>query len=136
MKSKFFILFIFSLLFLATSVDSYSQTGGRQREIRNQRGGGRGKLFSFKKSAGHADAFARGGKKGFLSKLFRGNKSGSSWVYKKTNPGKTQSREQRHLFTRNRTNGKRYTDQLISQQNRRREATRVRGNQSFQKRKR
>lgn len=124
------------VLFFAVSVDSYAQTGGRKREHRNQGGGGRGKLFSFKKSAGHADAFAKGGKKGFIAKLFRGNKSGGAWVYKRTNPGKTQNREQRQLFTRNRTKGKRYTDQVIAQQNRRREATRVRGNQSFSKRKR
>jgi hypothetical protein len=133
---SFFSLIVF-ILFLAVSMDSVAQTGGRKREHRNQRAGGRGKLFSFKKSTGHADAFAKGGRKqGFISRIFRGNKSGGAWVYKKTNPGKTQNREQRQLFSRNRTKGKRYTDQVIAQQNRRRDATRVRGSQSFSKRKR
>ncbi|MBP8034377.1 MAG: hypothetical protein KAZ71_07245 [Bacteroidia bacterium] len=108
--------------------------GGRKKEHRNQRGGG-GKLFGHK-SKGNASAFAKGkNKRGFLARLFKGNKDGSAWVYHKTKPGIKQRREQPKLFSRNRTKGKRFTDGIIAQQNKRRSSTRVRGNQSFSKRK-
>jgi hypothetical protein len=108
--------------------------GGRKKEHRNQRGGG-GKLFGGK-SKGNASAFAKGGrKKGFIARLFKGNKSGSAWVYHKTKPGIKQKREQPKLFTRNRTKGKRFTDGIIAQQNRQRSVRRVRGNSSFSKKK-
>jgi hypothetical protein len=108
--------------------------GGRKKEHRNQRGGGH-KLFG-NKSKGNASAFAKGGhRRGFISRLFNGNKSGSAWVYHKTKPGKTQKKEQPKLFTRNRTKGKRFTDGIIAQQNRQRSLKRVRGNSSFSHRK-
>jgi len=104
--------------------------GGRKKEHRNQRGGG-GKLFG-NKSKGNANAFAKGGhKRGFIARIFKGNKSGSAWVYHKTKPGIKQKREQPKLFTRNRTKGKRFTDGIIAQQNRQRGLRRVRGNSSF-----
>ena len=109
--------------------------GGRKKEHRNQRGGGK-KLFG-NKSKGNAATFAKGGKrKSLFARIFQGNKSGSAWVYHKTQPGKKQKKEQAQLFSRNRTKGKQYTDGIIAQQNRKRSATRVRGNQSFSKRKR
>jgi hypothetical protein len=109
--------------------------GGRKKEHRNQRGGGGGKLFG-SKAKGNASTFAKGGhKKGFLARVFKGNKSNGPWVYRKTNPGIKQKREQPKLFSRNRTKGKRFTDGIIAQQNKRRSSTRVRGNQSFSKKK-
>lgn len=127
--------FIFLLLAIGISTPMMSQVkGGRKREHRNQRGGG-GKLFGGK-SKGNAGAFAKGGnKKGFIARLFKGNKSGGAWVYHKTNPGIKQKKEQPKLFSRNRSKGKRFTDGVIAQQNKRRSNTRVRGNASFSKKK-
>lgn len=124
------------LLSIGVSTPMMSQVrGGRKKEHRNQRGGG-GKLFGGK-SKGNAGAFAKGTrKKGFIARIFKGNKSGGAWVYHKTNPGKKQKKEQPKLFSRNRTKGKRFTDGVIAQQNRKRSATRVRGNASFSKKKR
>ena len=130
-------LFSLVLILFAIGVSTplAAQVGGRKKEHRNQRGGGI-RLFKRTKSAGHADAFARGGhSRGFLARIFKPKKDGSAWVYKRTNPGLKQNREQGHLFTRNRTKAKRYRDGIIAQQNKRRDATRVRGNHSFSKRK-
>ncbi|MBI3520856.1 MAG: hypothetical protein HY062_16075 [Bacteroidetes bacterium] len=126
---------VFLLLAIGVTTPMVAQVkGGRKKEHRNQRGGG-GKLFGGK-SKGNANAFAKGGqKKGFIARLFKGNKSNGPWVYRKTNPGIKQKREQPKLFTRDRTKGKRFTDGIIAQQNRKRSATRVRGNSSFSKKK-
>ena len=132
---KFTKLFtiLFLLLAIGVSTPMLSQVkGGRKKEHRNQRGGG-GKLFRGK-SKGNANAFAKGAKrKGFMARSR--NKGQGPWVYHKTNPGTKQKKEQRKLFTRNRTKGKRFTDGIIASQNRRRSMTRVRGNSSFSKRK-
>lgn len=129
---------IFSLVFLLFAIGVTTPImaqvkGGRKREHRNQSGGGH-KLFG-NKSKGNASAFAKGNKKGFIARLFKGKKSGSAWVYHKTKPGIKQRKEQPKLFSRNRTKGKRFTDGIIAQQNRKRSSTRVRGNASFSKRK-
>ena len=130
--SRILTIFVLLLCFGVANVAT-AQTGGRKREHRNQRGGGGG-LFHFKKSTGHADAFAKGGqKRGFFAKIFKGNKSGSAWVYKKTKPGVKQNKEQPKLFTRNRTKAKRYRDGILARQNHQRSAKRVRGNSSFSK---
>ncbi len=136
MKLTKLFAFVFLLFAIGVTTPLVAQVkGGRKKEHRNQRGGGRGKLFGGK-AKGNANAFAKGGhKKGFLARVFKGNKSNGPWVYRKTNPGIKQKREQPKLFTRNRTKGKRFTDGIIAQQNKRRSATRVRGNQSFSKRK-
>lgn len=132
---------LFSILFIlfaigATTPIMAQSIGGRKREHRNQRRGG-GKLFKRQRSSGNADAFARGGhKRGFLARLFKGNKDGSAWVYRKTNPGAKQKREQGQLFTRNRTKAKKYRDGILARQNHQRASSRVRGNTSFSKRKR
>ncbi|MES2763572.1 MAG: hypothetical protein V4677_15260 [Bacteroidota bacterium] len=132
--SKLFAL-VFLLLAIGVTTPMIAQVkGGRKKEHRNQRGGGK-KLFGGK-SRGNASAFAKGGrKKGFIARIFKGNKSGSAWVYHKTKPGIKQKREQPKLFTRNRTKGKRFTDGIIAQQNRQRSLRRVRGNSSFSKKK-
>lgn len=129
---------LFAILFLLVSIGISTPLiaqvkGGRKKEHRNQRGGG-GKLFGGN-SRGNAGAFAKGNHKGFLARIFKGNKSGGAWVYHKTEPGKKQKKEQPRLFSRNRTKGKRFTDGMIAQQNRKRNATRVRGNASFSKKK-
>ena len=128
--TKLFAL-VFLLLSIGVTTPMMAQVkGGRKKEHRNQRGGG-GKLFG-SKAKGNASAFANGGhKRGFLSRLFKGNKDGSAWVYHKTNPGKKQKKEQPKLFTRNRTKGKKFTDGIIAQQNRQRSLRRVRGSSSF-----
>src|SRR5688572_23085364 len=113
---------LFVILFLLFSIGATTPImaqaiGGRRKEHRNQRGGG--KLFHRKKSGGHADAFAKGGhSQGFFKRLFRGKKDGSAWVYKKTKPGLKQRKEQGQLFTRNRTKAKKYRDGILAQQNR------------------
>lgn len=126
---------VFLLLAIGVTTPMMAQVkGGRKREHRNQRGGGH-KLFG-NKSKGNASAFAKGGnKKGFIARIFKGKKSGGAWVYHKTNPGKKQRKEQPKLFSRSRTKGKRFTDGVIAQQNRKRANTRVRGNASFSKKK-
>lgn len=133
--TKLFAVLMLLLAFGATTPIMAQAKGGRKREHRNQRGGGLN-LFNRKKSGGHADAFASNRhKQGFISKLFKGKKSGGAWVYKKTNPGYKQRKEQAQLFSRNRTKNKRYRDGLLAKQNKKRSATRVRGSASFNKRK-
>ena len=131
MKLTRLFALVFLLLSIGVTTPMMSQAkGGRKKEHRNQRGGG-GKLFG-NKSKGNANAFAKGGnKRGFIARIFKGNKSGSTWVYHKTKPGTKQKKEQPKLFTRNRTKGKKFTDGIIAQQNRQRSLRRVRGNSSF-----
>jgi len=133
--SRLFTVIVLLLCFGAGNVAMAQVKGGRKREHRNQRSGGG--LFHFRKSTGHADAFAKGGqKRGLFARIFKGNKSGSAWVYKKTKPGMKQNKEQPKLFTRNRTKAKRYRDGILARQNHQRSARRVRGNSSFSKSKR
>lgn len=133
--SRLLAVFILLLCFGASNVVMAQAKGGRKREHRNQRSSGG--FFHFKKSTGHADAFAKGGsKRGFFARIFKGNKSGSAWTYRKTKPGIKQNKEQPKLFTRNRTKNKKYRDGILARQNRQRGTTRVRGNSSFSKSKR
>lgn len=130
------IVFIFIVLFsIGITAPVFAQVkGGRKKEHRNQRPGG-AKLFGGK-SRGNANSFAKGGhRRGFLARVFKGNKSGSAWAYHRTRPGRVQNREQPHLFKRNRTKGKRFTDGIIAQQNRQRTLNRKRGNKVFAKKK-
>jgi hypothetical protein len=135
MKLAKLFTIVFLLLAIGVSTPVLAQVkGGRKKEHRNQRGGG-GRHFGGK-SRGNANSFAKGGhKKSFFARVFKGKSSNGPWVYRKTNPGAKQKKEQPKLFTRNRTKGKRFTDGIIAQQNKRRSATRVRGNASFSKRK-
>lgn len=131
---RLFAVLVLLLAFGATTPIMAQAKGGRKREHRNQRGGG--SLFHRKKSGGHADAFAKGRKKGFIAKLFRGKKSSGAWVYRKTEPGLKQRREQAQLFKRNRTKAKSYRDGILAKQNKRRSESRVRGSSSFKKKRR
>lgn len=133
--SKLFTIIFILIAIGATTPIMAQSIGGRKREHRNQRRGGV-KLFKRQRSAGNADAFARGGhKRGFIARIFKGNKDGSAWVYRKTNPGTKQKREQAQLFKRNRTKAKKYRDGILARQNHKRSSTRVRGNASFSKKK-
>jgi hypothetical protein len=104
----------------------HSQTGGRKREHRNQRRGS--SKFRGAKSAGNADAFARGGRRG------KSRKTGA-WVYRTTPSSKKMNKEQKFLFSRYRTKGKRQRDGILASQNHERSKKRVRGNKVFHKRK-
>ncbi|MGZ3899338.1 MAG: hypothetical protein ACXVNM_10170 [Bacteroidia bacterium] len=125
------LLIIALLLGIGVSNEFYSQTGGRKREHRNQK---RTSMFKRSRSAGNADKFAKGGgRKGLFARLFK--KDRPAWVYHTTNPGKTQNREQRYLFSRFRTKGKKYKDGIQAKQNAERSRRRVRGNSTFSHRK-
>lgn len=120
------------ILAVCATTNVVAQTGGRKKEHRNQRSGS---LFHKRKSSGHADAFAKGGNhKGFFARIFKKKSSNGSWVYKKTNPGLKQNREQSRLFSRNRTKAKQYRDGLLANQNKQRAKSRSRN--SFAKKKR
>lgn len=128
MKKYFFIL-----TGLMISVSVFAQAGGKKKEHRNQRGGGKWHLFS--KSKGNANAFAKGGrkKKGFLVRLFSGERvTAGGWVYHKT-PG--SHRDDHSLFHRFRTKNKIFKDKLQARINKQRAKNRVRGNAVFYKRK-
>lgn len=113
------------LAFLAGSFNDLSAQG-RKKEVRNQRRAG--SLFKRKSSAGNADAFARGGRRGK-------GKTNTAWVYKHKKVSKKQHKENRFLFSRYRTKGKRRRDGIIAKQNASRAKRRVRGNKVFHKRK-
>lgn len=122
------VLILFLTFFAGFLTDAYGQTGGRKREHRNQRR----KSSKFGgKSAGNADAFARGGTNKRTSKRSRAG----VWVYRPTPSSKKQNRESRYLFSRYRTKGKRHRDGILAKQNNERSSRRVRGNKVFHKRK-
>ena len=114
------------MIFTGLVTNFYAQTGGKKREHRNQRRGS--SKFRGAKSAGNADAFARGGKRG------KSRKTGA-WVYRPTPSSRKMNKEQRFIFTRYRTKGKRQRDGILTKQNSERSHRRVRGNKVFHKRK-
>lgn len=125
------LFFLFLGLMLAYSLSA--QTGGKRKEHRNQRGGG---FHLFKKSKGNAGAFAKGHstrKKGFIARLFSGEKvTAGGWVYHKT-PG--THKDSHSLFHRFRTKNKVYKDKLQARINKQRAKSRKRGNAVFSKKK-
>lgn len=123
-------LFILIGLFVVAGLSA--QTGGKKREHRNQRGGG---FHIFNKSKGNANKFAKGGgrKKGFLARLFSGEKvTAGGWVYHKT-PGSHKT--DHSLFHRFRTKNKVFKDKLQARINKQRAKNRKRCNATFSKRK-
>ncbi|MCX7728200.1 MAG: hypothetical protein N2203_01905 [Bacteroidia bacterium] len=124
---------LFLLISLIISASLSAQTGGKKREHRNQRGGG---FHLFKKSRGNAGAFAKGHnkqKKGFLARLFSGEKvTAGGWIYHKT-PGTHKT--DHSLFHRFRTKNKVFKDKLQARINKQRMKNRKRGNVTFSKRK-
>lgn len=127
LKKALLILIILFLTGLFT--DTFGQTGGRKREHRNQKRGS--SKFRGAKSAGNADAFARGGTNKRTSK----SKKKGLWVYRPTPTSKKQRHEQKYLFSRYRTKGKRYREGILNKQNIARAGRRERGNKVFHKRK-
>ncbi len=128
LNKRILIVLLFSLL--GGLFQAYAQTGGRKKEHRNQRRSG--SMFSRTKSQGNADAFAKGG----ITRKKSKRTSENLWVYKKTTlKGKKQKREDRFLFFRYRTKGKRYRDGILAKQNAARAKKRVRGNKVFAQRK-
>lgn len=118
------LVLIFSLLFALVATES--AMAQRRREHRNQRRGGSPRAHTKK-----SNAFAYGGS---TKKKGKGHKVVGGWVYKPTRPGKKQNYEQPHLFTRTRTQNRKYKDGLQARINRERIKKRVRGNASFHKR--
>lgn len=127
--SKLKKLVLIFLLCFATGLvtEVYAQTGGRKREHRNQKRGS--KKFGAK-SAGNADAFARGG-----SNKRNSRKKSQGWVYRPTPTSKKQRKEQKYLFSRYRTKGKKQREGIFARQDADRSKRRVRGNKVFHKRK-
>ena len=117
------------MIFTGYVSDVFGQTGGKKREHRNQRRSGSSKFRGH--SAGNADAFARGGTNKRTSKKRRE----SSWVYRSTPTSKKQRKEQKYLFSRYRTKGRKYRDGVLAKQNTSRAGRRERGNKVFHKRK-
>ena len=128
-RLKKVVLILFLTFLVGITSEAFGQTGGRKREHRNQRRGS--SKFRGAKSAGNADAFARGGTNKRTSK--KRNQGG--WVYRPTPTSKKQRHEQKYLFSRYRTKGKRYRDGILDKQNVARSGRRERGNKVFHKRK-
>jgi hypothetical protein len=130
------VIYIFLVLFgIVLSTPTVAQTGGRKKEHRNQRRGGF-KLFKGGKSKGNANAFARSSRKrGFFAKIFGKKSSGQSWAYRSTKMSRKQRTEDRHVFKRYRTRGKKMNFGILSRQNRDRSSRRVRGNKVFHQKK-
>ncbi|MDI9340732.1 MAG: hypothetical protein QM534_09170 [Sediminibacterium sp.] len=133
MKKALYILFILFGIVLTTPI--VAQTGGRKKEHRNQRRGGF-KLFKGRKSKGNADAFARSSRKrGFFARIFNRGGSSTGWAYRSTKMSRKQRTEDRHVFKRYRTRGKKSNFSILSRQNRDRDRRRVRGVKVFHKKK-
>ncbi len=115
---------------MAVSTEYTAQSGGRKRE----RAGKSRAKFSRKKSAGHADDFARsGGRRGIFARLFR--KERPAWIYNSSGSRKSNYKENRFLFSRHRTPGKVESHNYLDKQNRKRAGKRERGNHTFKSKK-
>jgi hypothetical protein len=131
--ARLFSIFIFLVSVCLTSSMLAQSIGGRKKERRNQHGNS---VFHRKRSAGNADAFARGGrKKGLFARIFSKKSQNGPWVYRPTATSLKQKKEQPQLFHRNRTNAKRGRDKMLFNQNKKRVSHRVRGSSAFSKRK-
>lgn len=118
--------------FLALPEFSNAQSSGRKRE----KGARRSKTFSLKRkrSKGNADAFARSsGRKGRFAKLF--HKQKPTWENRSTGSSRANYKENRTLFSRFRTQGKKDSEMMQRRQNRERAKNRNHGNVTFRKRK-
>lgn len=132
---KTFVYIFLILLGITLSTPLVAQTGGRKKEHRNQKRGGF-KLFKGRKSKGNADAFARSSRKrGFIARVLGKKTNSQGWAYRSTKMSRKQHAEDRHVFKRYRTKGKRTNFSILSRQNRDRERSRVRGVKVFHKKK-
>ncbi len=132
--NKFFIVLIL-LLGLGLSNNSQAQSGGKKREKYARKGKKNGlHILTQYKSHGHADEFARGGsigRKGRLAKFFY--KPKPAWNYKSAGSARSHERENRGLFARFRSKGKTENAEYQNRQRSERSKRRVRGTESFQK---
>ena len=126
------LLFILCLLTI-WSLTTYGQTGGARRERKVKSKGA--KVLGGAKSKGHADEFARGnsGRRGRLSRLFRSDRP--AWQYRKSGSKRTNYRDNKDLFTRQRSKGKIENDTYQERENRNRARHREHGNKVFKKKK-
>jgi len=131
-KLKKALIIILLLFGIGISNDYLAQSGGKKRERRNQRRGSA--IFRGAKSAGNADKFARGtGRRGLFARLFK--KENPSWHNKTSGSVRSHRRDNRALFTRYRSKGRRSNDQIQARQNSERAKKRVRGNKTFSRKK-
>jgi hypothetical protein len=132
--AKLFSIFILLISFCLSTSGVAQSMGGRKKERRNQHG--RSSIHR-KRSAGNADAFARGGrKKGLIARIFSKKSQNGPWVYRPTTTSLKQKNEQPQLFHRNRTNARIGRDKMLFNQNKKRSTHRVRGSATFANRKR
>lgn len=129
---KRFLVILVILFGLFSSVEAIAQSGGRKKEHRNQRRGG-SKLFRKSRSKGNANAFAHGSRGNFFQRLF--HKKQPAWVYHSTKSNTRSRNENRFLFKRNRTKGRKSNESILARQNAERSKKRSRGNAVFHKRK-
>lgn len=117
--------------------EDHTPFGRKKREKKNQKGLRRGGLFHKRaQSKGNADRFAGNrisGKKSFWAGIF-GSKKTHNASLRKTKPAKKG--DDKALFKRHRTNGKKGHTKKLGKQNRKRERTRKRGNDVFSRKKR
>ena len=131
LRSLVMLLFLAFTLTVPATLDA--QTGGKKREGKVKRRGNF-KLTQYK-SRGHADEFARGsaGRKGWFARLFK--KDRPAWQNRTTGSSRSNYKENKYLFSWNRTRGKQQNVSTIERQKRERHRNRERGNNTFNDRK-
>ncbi len=130
MKSVLTIIVVVFTLFCNSQI--YAQSGGKKREHKNQRKGS-SRLFGGRKSKGNANAFAKGSRGSSSRGIFK--KKHSAWAYHSTKSNTKRRNENKFLFKRNRTRGRKFNESILTRQNADRAKKRSRGNAVFHKRK-
>jgi hypothetical protein len=133
LRLKKLVLFLFLLLALVLPSAMDAQTGGKKRERKAKK---RGSLVLTQyKSRGHADEFARGnsGRRGLFARLFKRDRP--AWQNRTTGSSRSNYKENKYLFSWNRTKGKGENTATIDRQKRERLKNRERGNATFKERK-
>ena len=128
------LLMLFLVVFTLTlPVTINAQTGGKKREGKVKKRGNF-KLTQYK-SRGHADEFARGsaGRKGLFARLFK--KDRPAWQYRTSGSSRSNYKENKYLFSWNRTRGKQQNVTTTDRQKKERARNRERGNDTFKSRK-
>jgi len=130
-RTMVMLFFLAFALGLPVSIDA--QTGGKKREGRVKKRGNF-KLTQYK-SRGHADEFARGsaGRKGLFARLFK--KDRPAWQNRTTGSPRSNYKDNKYLFSWNRTPGKQQNVSTLDRQKRERLRNRERGNDTFRSRK-
>jgi len=129
-KNVLTILVVIFALFC--NLQTSAQSGGKKREHKNQRKSS-SRLFGGRKTKGNANAFANGSRSSSSKGMFR--KKHSAWTYHSTKSNTKKRNENKFLFKRNRTRGRKYNEGILARQNADRAKKRSRGNAVFHKRK-